>query len=543
MLKSEVLFKSSNLILIFIVFIAATLRLYQLGIVPSGVTHDELGYIFNSYSIAKTGENVFGEFLPLFTWLVEGGFPFLPVPIYFSIPFYWLFDISATVGRLPSALLGVADIFLLYALVLQIMKNKPLAFLSSFFLAISPWHLHFSRSAYDPNFSFFFYLLGVVLFFWEIKKERLPLFSLLSFLLAVYSYRGMNIIFIPLIIALLSYSWIVLKAKKKQIIVFCLGVFVILGSLVFVLLSYGERYIAEAKIWEDPKMQESLDTQIRESQGPLSIRRFFLNKPTYIVNKLRDNYIKAYSPEFLFLYSEPRGTYSMHSQGRIYFIDLFFIILGLTFLYKKNKHAAIFFSSLALISGLPGAFSGMPYSARNFFLSAILPVFSASGVYFFLASLRKSYKILGILFVIVIYSYSLGSYLFDYYGRYALQQAEDWAKSLRDVSKIVINNKNSYNKIIIGDTSFGDVLQYALYAKLHPKDVQNTWQKNKVVHKDYFVLKNIYFLPSCIKDKDKLFIEAGEKVIYIVRDSCKKDATPSSYIRDFYRNIVWKIYK
>lgn len=77
-----------KIILIIIVTTASFLRFWQLGFVPVGVTHDELGYIYNSYSISQTGKNVFGEFLPFLTWLNIGGFPFLPVPIYISVPFF-----------------------------------------------------------------------------------------------------------------------------------------------------------------------------------------------------------------------------------------------------------------------------------------------------------------------------------------------------------------------------------------------------------------------------------------------------------------------
>lgn len=48
--------QSSYKILVGIILVAIILRFWQLGIVPAGVTHDELGYMYNSYSIAKTGQ-------------------------------------------------------------------------------------------------------------------------------------------------------------------------------------------------------------------------------------------------------------------------------------------------------------------------------------------------------------------------------------------------------------------------------------------------------------------------------------------------------
>ena len=537
--------KKKYLLLLIIVIFAAILRFWQLGIVPAGVTHDELGYIYNSYSIAKTGKNVFGEFLPFLTWMNQGGWPFLPVPIYFSIPFFWLFDLSATVGRLPSAILGVVDVLLIYILIKQIFNKTSLALLSAFFLAISPWHLHFSRSAYDPNFALFFYLLGTVVFISEIKSRRIPIFSAISFWLAIFSYRGMNIIFFPLVVILIWYGIAVLKVKYKQLIIFGLGVFIVAASLLFAIIVSGKRYTAEASIVNEVKMQEELDNQIRDAQGPLFLRRIFLNKPFYIINKLRENYVKAYSPEFLFLYTDPSKIYSIWSRGRIYFIDIVFIILGAMYLYAINKKGAFFITSLLLIGGMPGMIGGTPYSARNLLLSAIFPIFSAGGVFFLLNnSFLIKFKTIIITIVIIIYVYLLGSYLFDYYGRYALYGREAWAKSLKDISLLITENKNKYDKIIVGQASFGDLIQHAFYAKIKPSDVQKAWHKRQRGAGESFSIDNVIFTTPCLENKTGGLpaLREYKSVLYIVRDDCVKTATPSALIKDYPGNTVWKIY-
>lgn len=532
------------LLLLTILIFAAFLRFWQLGIVPVGVTHDELGYIYNSYSISQTGKNVFGEFLPLLTWLNIGGFPFLPVPIYFSVPFFWLFGLSATVGRLPAALLGVADVLLIYILVKQIFNKTSLALLSALFLAISPWHLHLSRSAYDPNFALFFYLLGIVIFIYEVRSKKLPIFSVVAMFFAIFSYRGMNPIFPALIIALVWYGIAFLNMSRKQLVVFFVSVGFVVLSIVSVVLINGRAYTAEARIWDDPKMQENIDTQIREAQGPLFVRRLFLNKPMYVVNKLRENYIRAYSPEFLSLYTEPSKIYSIWSRGRIYFLDLVFIILGVGYLYKLNKHKASFVLLLILIGGLPGMVGGFPYSARNFFLSALFPVLSAGGVLFLLQNVVvKQLKIIFIVVLVTSYMYVFGSYLFDYYGRYALYGGEAWAKSLKDISLTIIENKQKYNKIIVGQASFGDFIQYAFYAKINPSDVQKAWQQ-RAQHKNLsFSFKNIVFTAACFDNRKEVLSSFNKlNLLYIVHQDCVNYATPSALIKDYPGNTVWKIY-
>lgn len=528
-----------------ILFVASFLRFWQLGIVPVGVTHDELGYIYNSYSISQTGKNVFGEFLPFLTWMSKGGWPFLPIPIYFSIPFFWLFGLSATVGRLPSALLGVMDLLLLYILVKQIFNKTGLALLAAFFLAISPWHLHFSRSAYDPNFALFFYLLGIVVFIYEIKCKKLPLFSSLSFLIAIFSYRGTNIILLPLAIALIWYAIAVLKITKKQLVTFSLGILFIVLSVFFTIVVSGKAYIAEAFSVNNTKMQEEIDVFIREAQGPLVIRRLFLNKPMYIINKLRENYLRGYSPEFLFLYTEPSKIYSIWSRGRIYFIDLVFIMLGIVYLYSLNKKAAIFVTLMVLIGGLPGMIGGSPYSARNYLISAFPPIFSAGGIIFLLKNdFLKRIRILIIFILALTYTYLLGSYMFDYYGRYALYGGEAWAKSLKDISLLIADNKKKYDKIIVGQASFGDLIQYAFYTKVNPSDVQKAWRQRQKGANESLSIDSATFTVACLENKTGGMPAFSEykSVLYIIHDGCIKTATPSGFIKDYAGNTVWKIY-
>lgn len=532
-------------LLLVIIILAAALRFWQLGVVPAGVTHDELGYIYNAYSIATTGKNVFGEFLPLFTWMNQGGWPFLPVPIYFSIPFFLLFDLSVTVGRLPSAILGVADVLLIYVLIRQIFNKTSLALLSAFFLAISPWHLHLSRSAYDPNFGLFFYLLGIVLFIYEVKNKKLPIFSVAAIFFAIFSYRGMNPIFPGLIVVLVWYGITFLNMSRKQLAVFFINVGFVALIVASVVLINGKEYTAEARFWEDPKMQEKIDTDIREAQGPLFVRRFFLNKPMHVINKLRENYIRAYSPEFLFLYTEPSKIYSIWSRGRIYFLDIVFVILGVAYLYKISKHRASFLLTLFLIGGLPGMLGGFPYTARNFFLSALLPVFSAAGVLFLLRIIAfKQLKIIVIVVLVTSYMYVFGSYLFDYYGRYALYGGEAWAKSLKDVSLLITENKEKYDKIIVGQATFGDLIQYSFYAKISASYVQKAWKQREKYANESFSIENLTFTTRCLKNETDGLPAFSEykSVLYIVHDDCAKKAKPSSLIKDYPGNTVWKIY-
>jgi hypothetical protein len=502
-----------------------------------------MGYIYNAYSIAKTGKNVFGEPFPFLTWMVKDGFPFMPVPMYLTAPLFFILPLIPFVGRLPSAVFGVIDVLLLFVLVKELFRDRTLALLSAAILAISPWHLHFSRSAYDANFSLFFYLSGIVMFIWNINRKKSPLIALPFFFLAFFSYRGMSILAIPILLVLLLWSMYAKRMSTKHRGIVILGIGIMCATTIATITLVGRPFSVEGlSQFIDPKIQEEVDSSIRESYGPLVLRRIFLNKPTYIAARLRENYMRLYSPEFLFLTTEPHQIYSIWTRGRLYFFDLPFIILGIIFLLRTKRKETALIVSLMLIGGLP-ALAGQPYSSRAYLLSSLYPILAAGGIVR-IASLSKRYSFgkVMILFIVLGYVFSLGSYLFDYYGRYAHQGAEAWAKSLKDVSRIIQESKDHKDTVLITGT-FGDFVQYAFYKRLNPTNVQRAWEERHFGPVESYRHENVLFASVCLEQMYETASQRGETVLFITRESCYESATPSSTIRDYYRNVVWRLYE
>lgn len=169
--------------LFLIIFIAGLLRLWQIGNVPPSPDWDEAALGYNAYSILNTGRDEYGKFLPLVLRSFDDYKPGLYA--YFIIPFLYIFGLTLSVVRLPSVIFGLISIFVLYFLVKEILNNngfineKIVGLLSSFMLAISPWHIQFSRIAFESNVGMAFNLLGVFTFLKGLKVQfiLLHLFS------------------------------------------------------------------------------------------------------------------------------------------------------------------------------------------------------------------------------------------------------------------------------------------------------------------------------------------------------------------------------
>src|SRR3989344_5415938 len=208
---------SKNFVILCIFFLAFVLRFYGLGKVPPSLFLDELSNGYNAFSILNTAKDEYGNKLPL-TFRSFGDYnPALSV--YPLVPSIYVFGLNDFAVRFPSALLGFLTVILTYLITYRIFKKWQIAAFASFLLAISPWHLQFSRYDHEANFMVFFTILGATLFFFakdNLKSHKnylLLLLSAISFGLALNTYHGAKI-WIPLFLLCIFY-WF-----KKEIISF-----------------------------------------------------------------------------------------------------------------------------------------------------------------------------------------------------------------------------------------------------------------------------------------------------------------------------------
>src|SRR5260221_6229585 len=143
--------------LAFILLLAASLGCCKLGAVSTSPNADEVAIGYNAFLILKTGKDEYGRKFPLLFQSFDDYK--MPVYIYLTVPSVALFGLRDFSVRLPSAVLGTLTVYATYVLVTSLFANSSLALIAAFLLAISPWHLQFSRSAYEANVAVFFNVL------------------------------------------------------------------------------------------------------------------------------------------------------------------------------------------------------------------------------------------------------------------------------------------------------------------------------------------------------------------------------------------------
>src|SRR3990167_8363541 len=112
---------------------------------------------------------------------------FLSLYIYLDVPSIAIFGLNEAGVRFPAALFGFLSVAVIYFLVKEIFYNwgknqkEKIALLSAFFLGVSPWHLQFSRAAFEGSLGLFFFMLGFLFFLKALKNHKLIVVSAVSF--------------------------------------------------------------------------------------------------------------------------------------------------------------------------------------------------------------------------------------------------------------------------------------------------------------------------------------------------------------------------
>ncbi|HUK36811.1 MAG TPA: glycosyltransferase family 39 protein, partial [Vicinamibacterales bacterium] len=136
-----------------LVIIAAILYARRIGNAPVYMTPDEVIIAVDAHSLATTGRDVHGAHLPLFFRVQIPGEErmgwFMPMIFYAMAAVLKLMRLSEVSARLPSVVVGLADIVLVFFIARRMFRNEWMALVSAAMLALTPAHFILSRYAMD----------------------------------------------------------------------------------------------------------------------------------------------------------------------------------------------------------------------------------------------------------------------------------------------------------------------------------------------------------------------------------------------------------
>lgn len=490
------------IILALILIIAFFLRFYKLGEIPNGLQQDETSIGYNAYSIVKTGKDEYGKAHPLI-FKAFGEYK-LPGYIYIATLPIALFGTTAFSVRLPSAVLGALTILLVYALVAELFidKNKDtIALFSALFVALNPWHIHFSRGAFEVTPALFFLTLGVWSFLLATRKQIVwpYLISALGFILSMYTYNITRVLspIIALYLILFYRRTIHLSIQTAGI----LGLFVVSLLIPFLYTVFTSGGFSAARgtlLFTSPTIQaQVLEFRSYMTHLPVWIAKLLFNSSVSILWLYLMNIINYLSVSFLFIGGSLHGNHGIGTNGQFYVYELIFIVIGIKYLIRKKtiSRGILFWWAMATVMIAAGTREA-PQATRSFFLIVPLEIFSAIGV----VQIIKSWKSrAGLIFLIGCMSYAILRFGFSYTQRFPVAYASAWRSADQELSSYIKKIEHNYEKIIFdSDTGF-IYTSYLFYTGFSPEKFYQTAQRtpdnnegfNNVTSFGKFEIKNI----------------------------------------------------
>lgn len=506
-------------ILVAILVLASILRFWAIGNNPPSLTWDEVAWGYNAYSLGIDGRDEFGKFLP-FDFLESFGDFKPPAYAYLDTLPVKIFGLNEFAVRFPSAFFGILTVLLTYFLVLEIFPNskkrKQYALASCLILALSPWHIMLSRAAFEANVASFFIVSGIFLFLLGLRRNsKFLILSLISFIFSMYTFNTARIVS-PLIILLLAfiYRQQLFTLKKQMAIAIIISFILFLPLAKFLITPQASLRFKEVNIFSDIQYIELSNRQIDNDNGEFFSKILHNRRLIYSVEFLR-HYFDNFSPNFLFGKGDGNPKFSIQQVGQLYLWDLFFLIMGAIFLFKKKEGKWFLLPLWLLLGVIPAATAReTPHALR---IETVLPtfqIFTAYGLINFLNYARSNKRVIVSISILLFVNFLY--FVHGLFVHYPKEFSGEWQYGYKESVNYVKNVEKEYKEINITDQLGRPYIYYLFYNKTDPKD----FRKNAKITRDPFGFVTVESFgkfkfvkdPNKVKDINSLFINLPNKV-------------------------------
>jgi len=539
-------FFKKNWFLIIVFLVTFFIRTILLDRFPIGITHDELNYIFAAKSLFWTHAFPPGTapaLLPAgmnnFTVSVA------EVPVIFLVPIAGFFQTTLLTSRMLGGLLSVLSALAIYFLVKDLTKSIVYARLCFLLTAINPWSFLMGRTIFEVNFFVCFFLWGFIIL---LKNESWKiLYALPFYVLGFLSYTGGQISFYLFSLITLTYHYSLSRQKQKLRRVYILFVISMTICLTFYLFTVtsNQSFIArgsEIYLPNHAVVSEGVNFE-RKLMVPSPLNNLFVNKATVYFNGFMNRYLNAFSVNNLFLTGETRAAFSYQKHGTFYLIDFPFMIMGLAFLYARNRREWLFIVAVVVSCSLTSGLSiiEFSYSQRSGLIYPFLIILSGIGIGGIYKVHISKWKKMTLLFLIgFIYLISFVNLLHIYFYRFPVYASDGWFFQDRILSRYIYLTQQSYSetKVIVFTPEPKIIFQeYLFYTGGYAgADVELI---NSRMDKKIYSLGNISFTSLC-PDMDT---KGSAVLIFDGRIECEHKLSAENPVRitrfvDVYENYL-----
>lgn len=449
--------------LTFIIVFAAILRFYKLDQIPPSLNWDEIAAGYNAYTIWHWGADEYGHKFPI--TFTSFGDDKHPVHIYLTAPFVGIFGLNDFATRSGSALIGVLSVIVAYLLVRKLLNSDLAGIFSALFMAVSPYHLQFSRGLWEANFALFFFLLGLMLFYKGLDKKNWMLPSAFaSFGLSFFSYHAAKVVVPPVVLLLFIVHFKRIFVNKRMFFIS------ILVGLVFAgLIIKDPKILGFARIKQTRLSGTVVDKYGGETQA------------------LWHNYKRYFSYDYLFQKGDQSPRNSVKVIGEFYKLDIVLILLGFVSILIKKKWEFLGMIILWIIlSPIPGIVASTePNANRTIFLLGAEILLTGAGASLVVSVFKKNLiRISLVIAIVVALGWETYGYLHYYYTEYSKTNAIEWQYGMKDVVSYVKRNPE-YVKVYMDKIRQQPYIFFLYYLKTPLPELLRTVKYDQTESKSY----------------------------------------------------------
>lgn len=472
-----------RIILFTVVVLTFLLRFWLLGTNPPSLDWDEASLGYNTYSISITGKDEYGRFLPFSIRSFDDYKP--PAYTYLSIVPVWFFGLNEFSTRFISAFLGSLSVIVVFFLIKELFPSLQFRFrlLSMLFFSLSPWHLQFSRVAFEANIGLFFFLIGILYYLKGVKNGKYFFLSFLSFAASLYSYHSPRLV-VPLIIAGLIVLYF--QQTKKHIWYFLLSLILVM-IIIFPLIKQiqsatGARFSSVTILKPTDRLKQSILMMQSDIQNDDILGILTHNRRIVFGREILAGYIDHFNFDFLFLTGDAAGRHHAVGTGMLYKWELPFIIAGIYYLIKLRQKGSDFlfwwFICAPIASSLTEA---TPHAVRSLLYLPTYQIFSAFGVLYLLNIFHmKILQRLYVLFFIAIFIANFFYYMHMYWIHTPIEYATWWQYGYKELVYEINKVKDRFDKIIITYKYDQPYIYFLFFNQFDPKRYQNQWGETTI---------------------------------------------------------------
>ena len=398
---------------------AAALYATRLQQAPVYLASDEIKFALQARSVAATGRSLDGQFLPLY--FSEPGFTAGrdPISIYVTALSLAVLPFSESAIRLPTAVVAVIDVVLMFLVARRIFRRPWLATLAAVLLALTPGHLIYGRMAVDVLYPLPFLLGWMLCLLAYLDRGRLPALFAATLLLGLGVYAYIAFLVMAPIYMVLTALLIWQRRSVRAYLTAAAGFILPLTLLVNWYVRHPHQYsdLIGAYHLYDPRLSPLQGGKDLSSYFSLSVRSGV--------------YWDFFNPSFLFFSGDSSVMNSTRLAGVFLWPVAFFLIAGI--------HRAVVRRSPLEIALLAGLFTS-PLAAvllaevalrRALVMLPFAILLATSGVEVLVGARRLAVRVAAVTLLLVI-PVQFRSFYLDYMGDYRVRSSIWFGGNIRD---------------------------------------------------------------------------------------------------------------